>query len=160
MRIGIYPGSFDPLTHGHLDIIERAQGICDKLIIAIAKNSAKKPLFSVDERVEIIKNCCRGKDRIEVVAFEGLLAEFCMKKNITFIIRGLRSTTDFEYEFAIAAVNRMLAENIETLFLMTRGEYSFISSNMVREIAGYRGDVSALVPQFVLQKIQQKFSNQ
>ncbi|MBN1532222.1 MAG: pantetheine-phosphate adenylyltransferase [Spirochaetes bacterium] len=157
MRIGIYPGSFDPLTNGHLDIIDRAQRICDKLIIAIANNISKNPLFSVSERVEIIQNCCGAKEKVTVVAFDGLLADYCIKKKVSFMVRGLRSTTDFEYEYSIAAVNRVLARDIDTVFFMTRGEYSHISSNMVKEIAGYHGDVSALVPRFVLKKIQQKY---
>ena len=160
MRIGIYPGSFDPLTKGHLDIIERSQRICDKLIIAIAKNSAKKPLFSLEERIEIINTCCKGLKSIEVVAFEGLLIDFCKAHEVDFIIRGLRSTIDFDYEYPIATVNNKLAIDIDTIFLMTKGEYAFISSNMVREIASYNGDLSALAPQFVIQKIQQKFSKE
>jgi len=160
MRIGIYPGSFDPLTNGHLDIIERSQRICDTLIIAVANNIAKKPLFSVDERVEMINHCCGGNERIEVVAFEGLLAEYCIKNDVAFIIRGLRSTSDFEYEFSIAAVNKVLAKDVETVYLMTRGENAFISSNLVKEVACFRGDISSLVPRFVLEKIQHKFPSQ
>lgn len=158
MRIGIYPGSFDPLTNGHLDIIERSKGICDKLVIALAINRAKQPLFSVEERLEIINYFFKDDKSIEVVSFEGLLIEFCRVKEIYYIIRGVRNITDFEYEMAIASVNSKLAPDVETIFLMTKGEYSFISSRMVKEIATYGGDLTSLVPQFVEKKIQQKFS--
>ncbi|HOO71180.1 MAG TPA: pantetheine-phosphate adenylyltransferase [Spirochaetota bacterium] len=159
MRIGIYPGSFDPLTNGHLDIIQRAKGLCDTLIVAVAKNSEKRPLFSVSERIEIINRYCRDFGNIEVVSFDGLLVEYCRKKNVSFIIRGLRSTTDFEYEFTIASANSKLAPEIETVFLMTKGENFFISSNIVKEIASYHGDITPLVPQFVVERIQQKYSS-
>ena len=157
MRIGIYPGSFDPLTKGHLDIIERGCGLCDRLIVAVAKNSAKEALFSVEERIEIINTCCKAFKNIEVVSFSILLVDYCKEKNVTFILRGLRSTTDFEYEYSIATVNRNLAPEIETIFLMTKAEYFFISSNMAKDIASYFGNISSLVPQFVEQKIKQKF---
>jgi pantetheine-phosphate adenylyltransferase len=158
MRIGIYPGSFDPLTNGHLDIIERVRGICDKLVIAIAINRAKTPLFSVEERLEIINNFFKDDRSIEVASFEGLLVEFCRAKGIHYIIRGVRNITDFEYEMSNASVNNKLAPEIETIFLMTRGEFSFISSKTVKEIASFRGDLTSLVPQFVIEKIQQKIS--
>lgn len=159
MRIGIYPGSFDPLTNGHADIINRSKGLCDKLIIAVAKNSAKKPLFSIEERIEIINNYCQDAGNIEVVSFDGLLVDYCREQKVSFIIRGLRSTTDFEYEFTIASANSKLAPEIETVFLMTKGEHFFISSNIVREIASYKGDITPLVPQFVVSKIQAKYSS-
>ncbi len=158
MRIGIYPGSFDPLTKGHLDIIERSSGLFDKLIVAVANNSAKKALFSVDERMEIINNCCINIKNLEIVTFDTLLVDYCKDRAVSFIIRGLRSTTDFEYEYTIATANRNLAPEIETIFLMTKGEYFFISSNIVKEIASYKGDITSLVPQFVVKKIQQKYS--
>ncbi|HRZ25377.1 MAG TPA: pantetheine-phosphate adenylyltransferase [Spirochaetota bacterium] len=159
MRIGIYPGSFDPLTNGHVDIIRRAKGLCDKLIIAVAKNSAKKPLFNVQERIEIINKYCQDSDNIEVVSFDGLLVEYCRQNGVNFIIRGLRSTTDFEYEFTIASANGKLAPEIETVFLMTKGEHFFISSNIVKEIASYKGDITPLVPQFVVKRIHEKYSS-
>ncbi len=158
MRIGIYPGSFDPLTYGHLDIIKRSKALCDKIIIAIAKNSEKKPLFSIEERIELINNCCQDIGNIEIVSFEGLLADFCKDNDISVIIRGLRSTTDFDYEFAIASANKELASQTETVFLMTCGKYSFISSQIVKEIASYHGDISSMVPPFALKKIQEKYS--
>lgn len=160
MRIGIYPGSFDPLTNGHLDIIERSKEISDKLVVAIAINRAKQPLFSVEERLEIINNYYKDDRHIEVVSFEGLLVEFCKTQGIHYIIRGVRNITDFEYEMAIATVNSKLAPDIETIFLMTKGEYAFISSKMVKEIACFMGDLTSLVPKFVIEKIQQKYSNQ
>jgi pantetheine-phosphate adenylyltransferase len=159
MRIGIYPGSFDPLTNGHLDIIERCKGLCDKLVVAIAINREKQPLFSVDERLEIINNFYKDESSIEVVSFSGLLIEFCKSQGIYYIIRGVRNITDFEYEMTNASVNSKLAPEIETLFLMTKGEYSFISSRMVKEIASYNGDLTSLVPQSVIQKIQKKYSS-
>jgi len=160
MRIGIYPGSFDPLTYGHLDIIKRSKNICDKLIIAIAKNSEKNSLFSIKERIEMIEYCCKDEsDFIEIVSFNGLVVDYCRERNVSFIIRGLRSVSDFEYENPIAAVNRKLAPELDTIFMISREETSIISSRLVKEVASYHGDTSALVPQFVSDRIQQKFSN-
>jgi pantetheine-phosphate adenylyltransferase len=160
MRIGIYPGSFDPLTNGHLDIAERAKSLCDRLIIAIAMNSAKHPLFSVQERLEFLHECCVcGSSSIEITSFEGLLVDYCREKGVTFIIRGLRAIVDFEYEFAIALLNKKLAPEIETIFLMSQSENSFISSNMVKEVASYGGDVTSLVPQFIHKKLREKYSS-
>ncbi len=159
MRIGIYPGSFDPLTNGHLDIFERSKKICDKLIISAARNIQKNPLFSIEERTEILKECCIGKTcDVEIVSFDGLLVDFCQKKGVNFIIKGIRAINDYEYEYAIALMNRRLAPEIETVFLMAMSEYSFISSSMVKEVASYSGDVSTLVPPFVNKKLTEKFS--
>ncbi len=134
--------------------------ICDKLIIAVARNSAKRALFSIEERLDILEKCCRCEgSEIEIVTFDGLLAEFCKKMNVNFIVRGLRAIVDFEYEYAIALMNKKLAPEIETIFLMSKGEFSFISSNIVKEVAGYGGDVSSLVPQFVHKKLQDYFKN-
>jgi pantetheine-phosphate adenylyltransferase len=159
MRIGIYPGSFDPLTNGHLDIIERCRGLCDRLVVAIAINRAKQPLFTVDERLEIIKNYYKDDSSIEVVSFEGLLVDFCKARGINYIIRGVRNITDFEYEMANASVNNKLAPEVETIFLMTKGEFSFISSQMVKEIASFKGDLASLVPPIVIKKVNQKYSD-
>ncbi len=158
MRTGIYPGSFDPVTYGHLDIIKRSRNICDRLIVAVARNSEKSCLFSSQERMELIQGCCgEFGDFIEVVAFDGLLVEYCRERKVSFIIRGLRSVSDFEYENPMAAVNRKLSPEIETVFLTSREETSLISSRLVREVAGYHSDVSALVPPLVAGKIRQKF---
>lgn len=159
MRTGIYPGSFDPLTNGHLDLINRSVLLCDKLLIAVANNSAKKPLFSVDERIEIINNCCeKFKGNIEAVSFDGLLAQYCKTKKISFIIRGLRNVSDFEYEQTLSAANRTLAPEVETIFLMAKPEFAFVSSNLVREIALHNGDLSSFMPQFAAEKTKQKIS--
>ncbi len=160
MRIGIYPGSFDPLTNGHLDIIERSKHLCDRLIIAIATNSEKDPLFSVQERLEMLGTCCQVCETpvVDVVSFEGLLMDFCRKNSVSFIIRGLRAIVDFEFEFAMALMNRKLAPEIDTIFLMSMSEYSFVSSRMVKEVARYGGDVSSLVPRFVNSRLREKFS--
>ncbi len=160
MRIGIYPGSFDPLTNGHLDIIERSKKICDKLIVAVAKNSAKNSLFTIDERLEMIEKCCGNSNgcKVDLVTFGGLLVDYCKQNGVNFIIRGLRAIVDFEYEYAIALMNQKLAPEVETIFMMSRGEYSFISSNMVKEVASYGGDISTLVPQFVQKKLQDRYA--
>ncbi|HOP63555.1 MAG TPA: pantetheine-phosphate adenylyltransferase [Spirochaetota bacterium] len=160
MRIGIYPGSFDPLTYGHLDIIERATKICDRLIVGILVNSAKKSLFDLEERVEILRHCCGEYDKnIEVVSFDGLLVDYCRENNISCIVRGLRAVSDFEYEITLASINRRLSSSVETIFLMARDENLFVSSSLVKEVAMYNGDLSTLVPPYVAEKIQHKFSS-
>jgi len=159
MRIGIYPGSFDPLTYGHLDIIERAVKICDKLIVGIFVNSAKNSLFSEEEREVILKRCCSEICQdIEIVSFNGLLVDYCKDNNVSCMIRGLRAVSDFEYEITIASLNRRLAPDIETIFLMGKDENLFISSSLVKEIAAYNGDISTLVHPYVIEKIHQKIS--
>lgn len=158
MLVGIYPGSFDPLTYGHLDIIERALNICDKLVVGILVNSSKGSLFSIEERVEIIKECCKDFNTIEVISFGGLLVDYCKENGVNSIIRGLRAVSDFEYEITLASINRRLAPNVETIFLMGRDENLFISSSLVKEVARYHGDISTLVPPFVASRIQQNLN--
>ncbi|MDY6934368.1 MAG: pantetheine-phosphate adenylyltransferase [Spirochaetota bacterium] len=161
MKIGIYPGSFDPVTNGHLDIIRRANKICDKIIVAIGINSAKRSLFTIEERIEMLRESCYCNDievqRIELTAFEGLLADLCKKKGVDFIIRGIRSVVDFDYEYPICLMNRRLAPDVETIFIMSDSEYYFISSSIVREVASYGGEISSLVPPFVNKKLTEKF---
>lgn len=155
-RIGIYPGSFDPLTNGHLDIVKRAMDLCDLLYVAVARNTGKDPLFSLDERVEILKESCFFSDTIQIVSFEGLLVDFCRENGVQFIIRGLRSVTDFEYEMGIALMNKRLCPEIDTLFLTAESEFSFVSSRIVKEVAINGGDISPFVPPPVIPRLKSK----
>jgi len=158
MRTGIFPGSFDPVTYGHLDIIKRAEHICDRLIVAIAKNSQKESLFSVEERLELLKLCCKEfSSFVEVVSFDGLLVDYCRANSVSFIIRGVRSVSDYEYENMNTAVNKKLAPEIETLYMIAGADAYLISSSIVREVASYHRDVSEFVPSIVSEKILQKF---
>ncbi|HAA42889.1 MAG TPA: pantetheine-phosphate adenylyltransferase [Ruminiclostridium sp.] len=157
MRIFVYPGSFDPITNGHLDIIKRASELCDKLIVAVLVNNSKKPVFSLEERVELIECAVEGIDNVEVESFTGLLIDFMKKKNATVIVKGLRAVSDFEYELQMAQTNRNLNKNIETIFLATNVHYSFLSSSVVKEIAMFGGDIHALVPPVVEEYLKSKF---
>ena len=143
----IYPGTFDPLTNGHTDLVERAARIFDKVIVAVAKGqkSAKQPVFTVDERVALANDVLGSISNVEVIQFDGLLVDFVQRQNAQVILRGLRAVSDFEYEFQLASMNRHLNENIETMFLTPAEQYSYISSSLVREIAGLGGDVSPFV---------------
>ena len=158
LRIGIYPGSFDPLTNGHLDIIKRAAVLCDTLIVAVARNGAKKPLFSDEERLKILKECCHSIDGVEVTLFEGLLSEYCVRNGVSCIVRGLRGTVDFEYEMTMSHVNKKLSPDLETLFLAADPGLSCISSSIVKEVALLGGDISSLVPRQVIQALTSKSS--
>ena len=151
MKIAVFPGSFDPITLGHLDIIERAVPLFDKLIIAIGQNSQKKYMFSLEKKMEFIKNSVAHFPNVEVDSFEGLTIDYCRSKNVNFIIRGLRNPADFEFEKAIAQTNRLLThENkIETIFLLTSAGKSYISSSIVREIISFNGDYTLMVPDAV-----------
>lgn len=159
MSIAIYPGSFDPVTKGHLDIIERAAKISDKLIVAVLMNSSKSPLFSVEERVNMLKEVTRHIDNVEIMSFSGLLVDFANQINASIIIRGLRAITDFEYELQMAQTNHILNEDIDTVFLTSNIDYSYLSSSTVKEIASLGGDVSKFVPEYVIDKICQKYNS-
>lgn len=153
-RVAVYPGSFDPVTFGHLDIIDRASKIFDHLIVSVFVHSAKRHLFEVPERVAMLKTALKGKKNVSVDCFEGLLVDYARKKNTGVIVRGLRAISDLEYEFQIAAVNRTLSPGIETVFFMPRQRYTYLSSSIVRDIAHFKGDVSKLVPPHVVKAIK------
>jgi pantetheine-phosphate adenylyltransferase len=156
-RIAVYPGSFDPITKGHEDLIRRSLEFVDRLIVAVAVNVSKQPLFSLDERVKLIQTAVTDK-RVEVQSFEGLLAEFAKKVGASVIIRGLRAVSDFEYEFQMALMNRNLAPKIETVFLVPAFDLTFVSSSLVREVARFGGDVSPLVDPTVQKALKRKFA--
>ncbi len=157
MRIGIYPGSFDPVTFGHLDIILRSSKMFDLLIIAVLNNSVKTPLFSVEERVDLIQKVTKNMRNISVEAFDGLLIDYAKKRKASTIVRGLRAVSDFEYELQIAQTNHKLNSEIDTVFLTTSLEYSYLSSSIVREIASYNGDISKFVPAEIIPSILEKY---
>ena len=156
MLRAIYPGSFDPVTYGHLDIIERAASISDELIVGVLQNKAKTPLFSVEERVKMLCEVTKDMKNVKVVPFEGLLIEFATQMDAKVIIRGLRAVTDFEYELQMSQTNHKLNPEIETLFMTTSLEYSFLSSSTVRELASFGGDISQFVPKYVEEQVIEK----
>ncbi len=151
----IYPGSFDPITNGHVSIIKRALRIFDKVIIAVSENDAKGPLFSLEERVAMVT--ALNLDRIEVIPFKGLLVDLCVEKDVSVMIRGLRAVSDFEYELQLALANRRMNRDIETIFLMTDYKYSFLSSSMIKDMARYAGSIDGLVPEHVKIALQERF---
>jgi pantetheine-phosphate adenylyltransferase len=156
-RIAVYPGSFDPITKGHEDLIRRSLEFVDQLIVAVAVNVSKQPLFSLEERVALIKAAVTDK-RVAVQSFEGLLAEFGKKVGASVIVRGLRAVSDFEYEFQMALMNRNLAPNLETVFLVPAFDLTYLSSSLVREVARFGGDVSSLVHPAVQKALKRKFA--
>ena len=160
MKTALYPGSFDPITLGHLDIIRRASHMFDTLIVAVMCNSAKTPLFTLDERVKMIEESVKGLDNVKIVSFDGLLIDYCKKNDIHIVIRGLRAITDFEYELQIAQTNKELSHNeVDTVFLTTSLIYSYLSSSVVKEIASYNGDISPCVSDFVADALYKKFGH-
>ena len=158
MSKAIYPGSFDPITFGHIDIIERASKIVDELVVGVLCNSAKNPLFSLDERVSMIEEMTKHLPNVTVEAFDGLLVDYMNKIGATLIVRGLRAVTDFEYELQIAQTNHVQNENIETIFLTTNLNYSYLSSTIVKEFASYGGDISKFVPEQFIEQIYAKYN--
>jgi len=157
----VYPGTFDPVTYGHLDLISRALRLFDRVIVAVGENPAKKPLFSLEERLEMLREAIKEipeGERVEVTSFSGLLVDFVREKGARVIVRGLRAVSDFEYEFQLALMNRRLARDIDTIFLMPGFRWIFISSTIIKEAARFGGSVDGLVPRVVVQKLRAKFS--
>lgn len=157
MRIAVYPGSFDPITNGHLDVIERASRLYDKLVVGVLNNSNKRPMFSAKERVDMIRRVTRHLENVEVDTFTGLLVDFAKSKGATVIVKGLRTVADFEYEFQMALLNKSLNPEYETMFMMTNTKYSYISSSMVKELAGFKGNLTGLVPCEIIEQIKEKY---
>lgn len=158
MRTAIYPGSFDPLTNGHLDVIQRAAKLFDRVVVAIATNESKNPLFSLAERRDLVSRCVKGLKNVEADTFGGLLVEYVERRSGQAIIRGLRAVSDFEFEFQLALMNRKLNERVETIFMMPKDTYTFLSSRIVKEIARLGGDVSPFVPPEVKRALTAKLS--
>jgi pantetheine-phosphate adenylyltransferase len=158
MRTVIYPGSFDPLTNGHLDVVQRAAKLFDRVVVAVAKNEGKQPTFTLEERVTLVKQAVKHLPNVEADSFDRLLVDYVVGKQAQAIVRGLRAVSDFEFEFQLALMNRKLNENIETIFMMPKDTYTFLSSRIVKEIARLGGDVSGFVPVHVRAALTQKFS--
>jgi pantetheine-phosphate adenylyltransferase len=158
MRRAIYPGSFDPVTNGHLDVIERGRKLFDEVIVAVANNDEKQPLFSLEERLALLRETAGKMDNVQIAEFSGLLVEFARAENAGAVIRGLRAVSDFEFEFQMALMNRKLDAAVETIFLMPKEEYTYLSSRIVKEIARLGGDVSSFVPGGVAKALKRKFT--
>lgn len=158
MLRAIYPGSFDPVTFGHLDIIERSSSLVDELIVGVLNNNAKSPLFSVEERVKMLNEVTKNIPKVKVIPFGGLLVEFARKMEADMLVRGLRAITDFEYELQMAQTNHKLEPKLETIFLTTSLEHSYLSSTTVKEVAAFGGDISQFVPELVINRIQEKIN--
>ena len=156
--IAVCPGSFDPITYGHLDIIRRGAKVFDKVYVSVMNNSAKNPLFSVEERINLIKEVTKDLPNVKVDEHSGLLINYAKSVNANAIIRGLRAVSDFEYEMQITSMNRVLNDEIETFFIMTNNQYSFLSSSIVKEVAKYNGDISSLVPPIVAKALHKQFN--
>jgi pantetheine-phosphate adenylyltransferase len=155
-RIAIYPGSFDPLTMGHVDIIARGSALFDAIIVGVLRNVDKQPLFTVDERLDMIRETFQDRENVEPDSFTGLLVDYAKSRNATTIVRGIRAISDFEYEFQMALMNRRLAPDIETVFMMPAEEYSYVSSRLVKEVASLGGDIAGLVPKGVEARLLEK----
>ena len=158
MLKGIYPGSFDPVTYGHLDVIERSSKLVDELIVGVLNNKAKSPLFSAEERVRMLNEVTKDMPNVTVVPFEGLLVDFARKMDAGLVIRGLRAITDFEYELQMAQTNHKMEPDVETVFLTTSLDYSYLSSTTVKEVAAFGGDISQFVPDLVQSRMEEKLN--
>ncbi len=159
MRTAIYPGSFDPLTNGHLDVIERAVKLFDRVVVAVAKNEGKQPLFTLEERLELVRGAIKNLPTVEADSFDRLLVDYVNHRNAQAIVRGLRAVSDFEFEFQLALMNRKLNEKVETIFMMPKDTYTFLSSRIIKEIARLGGDISAFVPPHVRSALIDKLKN-
>ncbi len=160
MSKAIYPGSFDPVHYGHLDVIRRASKMFDELTVSVLDNNRKSPLFSVDERVKMLNDLLKGMPNVKVESFSGLLVDYCKSKNVNVVVRGLRAITDFEYELQNAQTNSLLSQgNVDTIFLTTGLDYAYLSSSAVKEIAYFGGDVSICIPPLVEELVRQKYGN-
>ena len=155
-RVALYPGSFDPVTNGHLDVLFRARRLADRVIVAILENDEKKPLFSLEERIEMIREIVGDEPSVSIRSFSGLLVDFAAQTGATLLVRGLRAISDYEYELQMALMNRRLNSSIETIFLTAKEEYSYVSSRLVKEVARLGGDMSGLVPESVRQRLLAK----
>ncbi len=160
MRKAIYPGSFDPVTLGHLDIIERSSKLADHLIVGVLKNNTKSPLFSVEERVNMLREVTGKMPNVEVMSFSGLLVDFAKEQGVSIIVRGLRAVTDFEYELQMSQTNRIVNPDVDTIFLNTNLKYAYLSSSIVKEIARYGGDISQFVPACIIDRIKAKYTGE
>jgi len=159
LRVAIYPGSFDPVTLGHWDLIQRAEKLVDRLVVSVLHNPSKVCAFSVAERVDLLRELVAGTPHVEIMAFHGLLVDFAKQQKANFIVRGVRAFSDFEYEFQMALMNRKLAPDLETVFLMPKEEYSVVSSRMVREVGSMGGDISGLVPPMLVERVASRLRN-
>ncbi|HQL35317.1 MAG TPA: pantetheine-phosphate adenylyltransferase [Bacillota bacterium] len=159
MKIAVYPGSFDPATNGHIDIIKRSGALFDKVIVAVLINPNKSPLFSVEERVDILRRTCGDIKNVEIDSFSGLLIDYCKSKNANVIVKGLRAVSDFEYELQMAHMNKKLNQEIETVFIMTSSRYSYLSSSLVKEVAQFGGCIRGLVPEIIEKEIYERLNS-
>ncbi|MBP9562409.1 pantetheine-phosphate adenylyltransferase [Acetoanaerobium noterae] len=157
-KIAVYPGSFDPITNGHIDVIKRASKVFDHLIVAVLVNDSKKSMFTLDERLDILKHSIENLDNVSFDSFSGLLVDYCKEKQLSAIVRGLRAISDFEFELQMAQMNRQLYDETETVFFTTSEQYSYLSSSLVKEVAKFGGKIDGLIPDYAIMKMKQKLS--